>query len=207
MIALTLGERPSRSTTLSLLWGVRTFPPPPQFYRYRMWGWVTRDKKRTQSGWRWMQTSSWSEIKDFQKSPWKTLFFGAGILCSPLPRLVRGKKKPDWGPYSRKLNRLRARNLPIRNKNLLSGPLRFFKKNPYVILAMTACINIVHLARNGSRIIIFQSKHIKFWSLKVATQNNNIPLVKWKVNEQTISFFGAIRCEEISRRIWSFNCN
>ena len=162
MIALTLGERPSRSTTLSFLWGVRTFPPPPQFYRYRMWGWVTRDKKRTQSGWRWMQTSSWSEIKDFQKSPWTTHFFGAGILCSPLPRLVRGKKKPDRGPYSRKLNRLRARNLPIRNRNLLSSPLRFLKKNPYVILAMTACINIVHSARNGSRIIIFQSKHIKF---------------------------------------------
>lgn len=128
MIALTSWERPSRSTALSFLWGVRTFPPPPQFYRYRMWGWVTRDKKRTQSGWRWMQTSSWSEIKDFQKSPWKTHFFGAGILCSPLPRLVRGKKKPDRGPYSRKLNRLRARNLPIRNKNLLSGPLRFLKK-------------------------------------------------------------------------------
>lgn len=209
MIALTSWERPSRSTALSFLWGERTFPPPPQFYRYRMWGWVTRDKKRTQSGWRWMQTSSWSEIKDFQKSPWTTHFFGAGILCSPLPRLVRGKKKPDRGPYSRKLNRLRARNLPIRNKNLLSGPLRFLKKFPYVILAMTACINIVHSARNGSRIIIFQSKHIKFLVFEscYTIQNNNIPLVKWKVNEQTIFFFEAIRCEEISRRIWSFNCN
>lgn len=161
MIALTSWERPSRSTALSFLWGVRTFPPPPQFYRYRMWGWVTRDKKRTQSGWRWMQTSSWSEIKDFQKSPWKTFFWGRNSLF-PFATIGTRKKKPDRGPYSRKLNRLRARNLPIRNKNLLSGPLRFLKKNPYVILAMTACINIVHSARNGSWIIIFQSKHIKF---------------------------------------------
>ena len=98
----------------------------------------------------------------FPEKPVKNSFFWRRNSLFPFATIGTRKKKPDRGPYSRKLNRLRARNLPIRNKNLLSGPLRFLKKNPYVILAMTACINIVHSARNGSRIIIFQSKHIKF---------------------------------------------
>ena len=128
MIALTSWERPSRSTALSFLWGVRTFPPPPQFYRYRMWGWVTRDKK-TDTKWVTLNANKQLERDQrFPEKPVKNSFFWGRNSLFPFATIGTRKKKPDRGPYSRKLNRLRARNLPIRNKNLLSGPLRFLKK-------------------------------------------------------------------------------
>ena len=63
-----------------------------------------------------------------RKAREKLIFLGPEFFVPLCHDWYAGKKKPDRGPYSRKLNRLRAGNLPIRNKNLLSGPLRFLKK-------------------------------------------------------------------------------
>lgn len=60
-----------------------------------------------------------------RKAREKLIFLGPEFFVPLCHDWYAEKKKPDRGPYSRKLNRLRARNLPIRN---IIWPAEILKK-------------------------------------------------------------------------------